>query len=69
MITATSSDEHSFISHVGSGSSPHDLHGESAINVETSEALTPVKLVNLAPPKAVSSLNAAAIAYEQSPLR
>ena len=46
LIIATSSDEHSFRSHVGSGSSPHDLHGESAIKFETSESLTPVKPAN-----------------------
>ena len=36
----------SFRTHVGSGSSPHDLHGECAINFEMAEWLTPVKCVN-----------------------
>ena len=40
-----------------------------AINIKTSESLTPVKRVDCAPRKAVSSLNAAAIAFERSPLR
>ncbi len=34
VIISTSSDDHSFRSHVGSGSSSYDLHDESAINFE-----------------------------------
>ena len=46
MSMAINSDEHNLTSHVGSGSSLHDLYRATAIKLETSDSFTPMKRDN-----------------------